>query len=245
LKDNSNISQDLLETVERYHKKIMTQDERLSFEARLQTDNEFKILVDDIQTLLFGIEKQALKEKLHEFHNDLPIQLKTTKKESKVSHFHFMKIAATVVIFIAVGSFWFLSGSSNERLFDNYFTPDPGLPTTMSSSDNFNFYDAMVNYKQGEYDKAIAKWEVLQKNQPENDTINYFLGVAQLANQHEAQAINYLDAVTKNSESHFRNDAYYYLGLAYLKADNIELAKKNLNFSTVDNSKELLSELED
>ena len=223
----------------------MTQNERQSFEVRLQTDVEFKTLVDDLQVLLFGIEQQSLKEKLEEFHDDLPVQLHPIKNETKVRQFQFMKIAAAVVIFLAIGSFWFLSGTSNERLYDNYFSVDPGLPTTMSTSDDFAFYDAMVNYKRGDYEKAISKWSVLQKIQPENDTLNYFIGVAKLANKNEKQAIDYLDNVTKDSQSEFRNEAYYYLGLAYLKSNELELARKNFNSSSIEKGKEILSKLKD
>ncbi|WP_156115609.1 hypothetical protein [Psychroserpens sp. Hel_I_66] len=39
----------------------------------------------------------------------------------------------------------------------------------MSSNSNL-IYDAMVNYKQGDYKTAIGKWETLKANQPDNDT---------------------------------------------------------------------------
>ena len=113
----------------------------------------------------------------------------------------------------------------------------------MSSNTNFEFYDAMVNYKQGDYKVAIKKWTALLENNAVNDTLNYFLGMAYLANKNEKVAIPLFKTVTKNRNSYFKNDAYYYLGLAYLKSGNVQLAKKNLTFSTLDNSKSLLSEL--
>jgi tetratricopeptide (TPR) repeat protein len=244
LKDNSTISQELLETIERYHNHTMPQVERQAFEQRIENDAEFKTLVNDIQTFLFGIEQQALEEKLEEFHEEMPIRMDTEQKASKARQFLFMKIAAAVVILIAVGSFWFLSGSSNERLYDNYFKPDPGLPTTMSSTDNYVFFDAMVDYKQGDYKKAISKWEALQQKEPLNDTINYFIGVANLAENNTDRAISFLNKTASKQESVFNTDANYYLGLAYLKKNDRETAIKFLKNSNTDQSKLLLDKLD-
>ncbi len=245
MKDNSNITQEQLEAIERYTNNTMSGEELLSFEERLQTDVEFKALVDDVQTMLLGIEAQSLKEQLDEFHEELPKTQVIEEPSSKVRSFQFRKIAVAAVLVIALGSFWFLNQNSNSSLYAKYFTPDPGLPTTMSTTKNFEFYDAMVNYKQGDYKIAIKKWEKLSVKAPDNDTLNYFLGVAHLANKNEKTAIGFLEKTTKNPQFILLNDAYFYLGLSYLKKGDIEKAKANLKQSSVESSKELLSKLED
>ena len=223
----------------------MLGEEREKFEQQLDNDSDFKTLVEDIQSFLFGIETQALKEQLDDFHKELPLQMPMEKKTKKfkAQQYRFMKFAAAAVLIIAVGCFWFLN-NAEERLFDNYYTPDPGLPTTMSSSDNFEFFDAMVNYKQKDYDKAIRKWEVLHKKAPQNDTINYFLGSAYLAHKKEDTAITYLKAVVASKNSAFQEEAYYYLGLAYLKKEDIMSAKKNFSLSTMDKAQQIRSKLD-
>jgi predicted Zn-dependent protease len=242
LEQDNNISQNLLETVERYINKTMTKDELLKFEEKLQ-DFNFKTQVDDIKTLLLGIETQSLKEQLDEFHQEI-LEHKSTKKTSpKVRFLNFKNIAAAAAIIIAIGSFVYFGGNSNQKLYAKYFKPDPGLPTTMSSNTNFEFYDAMVYYKHGDYNIAISKWEKLLNNKPKNDTLNYFLGVAYLANKDETNAITHLNTALQNPENNFKNETYYYLGLAYLKSGKVELAKTNLNLSNMDNSKILLSEI--
>ncbi len=241
---NSNISQELLETIERYYNGTMSTEEQKVFETRLQQEPEFKTQAEDIKALLFGIEEQALKEKLGEFHADVPIAMEPGKTDSKVRQLHFRKVAAAVIIIVASATFWVINGSSDERLYDDYFKPDPGLPTTMSSSDNFAFYDAMVNYKRGDYKKAIGKWEVLHNKAPQNDTLNYFLGVAYLADKKEKLAIPYLEKTVSQPESVFNDDAEYYLGMAHLKNNNKEAAIKYLQLSTAENSKILLETLD-
>lgn len=219
----------------------MPKDERAAFELKLAEDQEFKVLVEDIKSLILGIENQSLKEQLDGFHEDLPKGISEEKR--RVGAFpHLGKYAAAAAILLAIALLWVYSVPQNERLYAKYFTPDPGLQTVMSANSNFEFYDAMVNYKQGDYKTAINKWESIPVK---TDTLNYFLGVAHLANKDEKTAIDFLEKVIQNNSSSFNNDAYYYLGLAYLKANNIELAKKNLTFSTIDHSKDILSKLED
>ena len=223
----------------------MVNDEHIEFEKKLNQDPDFKSEVKVIRSLLFGIETQALKEKMDEFHKDLPIQINTKPSVSKVKFWDFRKIAAAAIIIIGSASFWFFNNSSEEQLYDTYFKPDPGLPTTMSSSDDFVFYDAMVNYKQGDYKTAISKWEKLVIKRPENDTLTYFLGVANLANKNTSEAIDYLNTTVEDTNSVFIQDAYYYLGMAYLKNKDFENAKKYLNLSSMDNAKIVLSKIKD
>jgi tetratricopeptide (TPR) repeat protein len=244
LNTNSNTSQEQLEAIERYINNTMAEDELKAFKAKLETDSEFKIQVEDIKTLLSGIEEQSLKEQLDDFHKDIKKQ--AYKKDSaKVRYLQFRKLVAAAAIIIALGSFWLFNQNSNERLYSKYFTPDPGLPTTMSNSSNFDFYDAMVNYKQGDYKTAIKKWNLLNTNSPNNDTLNYFLGVAYLANKSEKEAIEFLEKSVKNENFSLIDDAYYYLGLSHLKEGNTELAKLYFKKSSVEKSQALISELED
>lgn len=244
MNDNSDISQELLEIIERYINGSMTSQELKDFNQLLELDNEFKIKVEDIKTMLLGIEAQSLKEHLDVLHEEIPKTLIRKPADKKIKYLSFSKIAAAAAVIIAVGSIWFFSTPQNEKLYANHFKPDPGLPTTMSSTNNYDFYDAMVKYKHGDYNIAIDKWKVLSEQKPENDTINYFLGVAHMANKNTSEAIPFLErSVEAPDEFVFLNEAYYYLGLAYLKEGNIELAKKNLSLSETDASKLVLSKL--
>lgn len=238
MKDNSNISQELLETVERFYNGTMSKQEHLNFELRLDEDSQFRTQVEDIKTLILGIENQSLKEQLDTFHEDIPKSSPT--KPSGFNFSNIRKLAAAAVILIAITSVWYFMTPQTDRLYAKYFTPDPGLPTTMSSNANFEFYDAMVNYKQGDFKTAIEKWEAIKVK---NDTLNYFLGVAHLANKNEKDAVAFLEKATQNSDFTLSNEAFYYLGLAYLKDGNIEKAKLNLKRSTIENSQALLSAL--
>src|SRR5690606_2210724 len=78
-----------------------------------------------------------------------------------------------------------------------------GLPTTMGTASDYEFYYGMVSYKRKEYGDAILRWEPLYAANPENDTVVYFLGVANLANSNPRQATKYLEMAQTKTESVF------------------------------------------
>lgn len=239
MKDNNNISQEFLETVERYNDNQMPADERLIFEEKLQNDAAFKTQVEDVKTLFDGIQFQSLKEQLDLFHKETPLE----NKPSKVRYLHFIKMGIAAAIIIGIGLFWMNGNSSNDRLYAKYFTPDPGLPTTMGTTNNYTFFDGMVNYKQGDYKKAIQKWSVLEQKSPANDTLQYFLGVAYLADKNPTKAISYLSKTVDSPKNIFFEDATFYLGLAYLKVDKRTEAKNAFEKSKSDKNKIILDAL--
>ncbi|MBL4662944.1 MAG: hypothetical protein JKY22_05185 [Flavobacteriaceae bacterium] len=249
---NNDISQEQLEQIDSYLQNSMPEDERTLFEHKLQTDENFKVLFEDIKKLILGIESASLKSSLDGFHNemipvktiDLKSASKKTTSKTKLSPFTRIKWYAAASIIVLLGLFLLKNDTSpSEQLFAQHFLPDPGLPTTMGSEQNFAFYDAMVNYKQGDYSKAISKWQVLTEAGKKSDTLYYFLGVAHLANGNQNDAINYLQNLQDRERNSFQKETALYLGLAYLKADNVEDAKKYLTFSGTVSAQKILSDL--
>jgi len=241
----NNISQKEFETIEAYINGQLSNENKTAFENRLKNEKDFASKVEDIKVIIVGIESQSLKEQLNSFHDELDINNDTysIQYDTKTTTFNWKKLAIAAVFIIGTSCFLIFNSNSNTRLYSKHFTPDPGLPTTMSSSDDYTFYEAMVNYKQGDYKTAISKWETLQKTKPNNDTLNYFIGVAHMANKNEDVAISFLENASKNSGFPLISDAYHYLGLAYLKANKLDKAKENLQKSNSENSKALLSTL--
>lgn len=217
----------------------MVSEELKAFNLKLENNPEFKAQVEDVRILLTGIEVQSLKEQLDEFHKEIPLR-KLEPNTSRLRSLDFKKWAVAAVLILSVGGFWFFNQNTNDKLYAKYFTPDPGLPTTMSNSANYSFYDAMVDYKQGDYKSAIQKWEALNSK---NDTVNYFLGVSHLALKNQDNAIAFLEKSIQDSDFSLASEANFYLGLAYLKDNQIEKAIEHLKKSESKESKMLLSEL--
>jgi len=122
LEDKNNISQELLETIERYLKNTMTADEHTSFEKQLEESPILRQQVDETKMLFSGIKKAVLKKKLHTFHEELEVGKSATKRETKVFKLNFKTLSVAATVLILVGGFWFFNRpSKNDRLFNTYF----------------------------------------------------------------------------------------------------------------------------
>ncbi|GEQ85303.1 hypothetical protein ULMS_08110 [Patiriisocius marinistellae] len=248
MKNLNNISEEQLTVIDRFLNKEMVAAERLEFETKLNDDPIFRNLVDQVREMRLGIESAVLKEQLNSFHEEIvPVKtltntIETSSNKSLTKRLVPFSIAASIVA--AIGIFMFMNqGSTNEKLFAKHFNVDPGLPTVMSNSSQYEFYEAMVDYKQEKYTEAISKWKILAIKKPNNDTLTYFLGVAQLANNNPEVAILQLEKTIENTNSQFINDAYFYLGLAYLKNNDVDKARAELEKSNLPDAKKLLEAL--
>ncbi|MEM7185704.1 MAG: hypothetical protein AAF466_03510 [Bacteroidota bacterium] len=251
MKSNTHISQEQLERIEQYLEGRMTPDALAAFEAELQSDPTLQEQVEEVRSLILGIESASLQSELDQFHEELvpvrtldtnqPPRNDSVKRLNKVIRY----VAAAVVVVGFAGFLLLNSSSPSEKLFAKHFTPDPGLPTTMGVEDQYEFYDAMVNYKQGDYESAIEKWRSLAASETKNDTLSYFIGIAYLADGNEEEAISYLKPLSEQSRNSFEKETHYYLGLAYLKSNNSIEAKKYLTFSGTESAREVLDELKD
>ncbi|WP_299547057.1 hypothetical protein [Seonamhaeicola sp.] len=218
------ISNKTIEEIEKYLLGHMSLEESVSFEKRMDTNPVLKNQVEDFRVLIKAIEIKSLKDQLHHISTDLDKE--NTKPGLGIKKW---LIAASLLVFVGTASIWFLKRPPvHERLFDSYFHKDPGLPTTMGNSQSLVFTEAMTNYKRENYQSAIREWESMLKTDSENDTLNYFIGMAHLADKNAKQSVPFLESVVKNKHSVFLDDTYYYLALAYLKTGKIEQAKNML-----------------
>lgn len=209
------------------------------FNYRMKIYPDFRLMVEEQRLLFKSVEEYNLKNSLDEYHADI-----VEEPEKKSLSPSWLAIAASIVVLIGVAT-WsiFNSGNSAEKVFAANFKPDPGLPTTMGTSSEYEFYYGMVNYKRKEYSEAISRWEPIYGANPENDTLVYFLGVANLANGNPRQAKKYLQKANEKKESAFYEDSKYYLALSLLKENKIEEAMETLQNSSSSANISLLQQI--
>jgi len=245
------MTQEEFERIEKYLNGSLSGESLEVFEKRIASDSVFAKQVEEQRLLQDAIEEDGLRKSLNEIHESIAEEITDIEDSKVVLLKPWMRYAAAACIALLIGWGGFTlfndglgNKNPNEQLFAVHFKPDPGLPTTMSVSDNFSFFDAMVSYKQGDYTKAITKWEILLKEKPKNDTLNYFLGVAYLANNNEEQAITFLQWASEHPESSFSKEIYYYLGLANIKKGDLNKAKQNLKLSSLPESSAVLEAMQ-
>ena len=241
MSDKRNITDEELQRIERFVQGDMDATEAAAFAENIQADNDLRAKVDEVQLMLVAIGEANLQEQLPDFHKTIILSGKSGGASTWRINW---KIAASVLLIVALGGWWLYTGTSEQRLYSGYYTPDPGLMTAMSGvNENYEFDKAMVEYKNGAYDKALAAWEKLLINNPGNDTLHYFIGSALQAKKDYTAAKDKLQIVVNNPSSVFYKDACWYLGLLYSREGDKEQAISYLEQSGHPQSAELINRI--
>ena len=219
------------DTIEKYLLGQMSEEEVREIEARMASDSEFNTEVEHLKTMILGIESFGLKKKLKGRSigesNDNQTEDETKVVEMKTTRTFSIQKLAIAASFAAIlfAGWWFMKPGDigSDELFSDAFITDPGLPTRMSESDNYNFYDAMVEYKLENYEKALEIWAEVEGTVGA-DTLNYYIGMAQLNLNNYSEAEKSLASI--GTESPFSEKAKWYQLKMLIDNKNYGEAKK-------------------
>ena len=203
--------------MERYILNELSAAERLEFEKEIDANPKLGKALREQEKLITAVKAEGLKADLDSIHSEL--YTANTNRNNKPL---FFSIAASIAVLIGF-SFWFFGQEESQtELFAEYQYSDPGLPVPMSATDNYDFYDAMVYYKQEDYRTAISKWEKLLKDETQNDTLNYYVGASHFNLNEFDKAEPYLEKILNSRESAFVCKAQFMLLLSNLHEGNTE-----------------------
>jgi len=205
------------ERIERYLMNEMSAEEEQDFLLELKKDDTMREEMEAQREMQLSIEMGSMGEAMNEIHEGV------ASSSNSPSGKNWIAIAAGFALLVSVGIWAVNQGSQTENLFAEYATTDPGVPVPMSATDNYDFYDGMVDYKETNYQAALAKWDSLLAENPENDTLNFYHGAALFNLENYRAAIPYFDTAEANSTSTIRDKAQWYRVLTGLKLDDKEL----------------------
>lgn len=230
--------------IEEYLLKEMSEEQLLSFTKRLDSDQELRDKVHTVRLIKIGIQEDQLARDLQRFNEEMQESSNVIAPKRNVIPLKFILIAASVFIIATIGIFvFFFNPGKEERLYSEFYTPDSGLISSMSSSDEYVFDRAMIDYKTGHYKAAIQSWDSLLIQKPGNDTLQYFLGSAYLGMDNYNEAIEYFEKVASQTNSNFLEDADWYMGLALIKVNKKDKAITFIEKSNHPQKNELLEKL--
>ncbi len=236
------------DTIETYLDQKLAKDKETLWQEMLAQIPNIEEKIAHVKVVREEIEDSIRQSKIKKFHENITVDendskvknLSTNKSNPKIIWY---SIAATMAALL--GIFWMMQRNPTpEKIFAENFKPDIGLPLKMGSTNNYGFYEGMLDYKQGNYKNAIDQWQVLLKENPNNDTLNYFLGVANLAQGNAEKSLEYLQNQERFQHSIFKEDALYYGALAKIKEGKFEDAKTLLKKIPSERNTNLLKELE-
>lgn len=213
------------------------------FELKLAQDQELNEKVRQVQVLRNGIERSQMKSQIDFFHE----QLKPENTKSTFTISIGFWLAAACLLLLLSGVIWWtgLFQSTQNQLFETYYQKDPGLSTRMSESSNYEFERGMVDFKTEDYESALDLWQPLLADDPQNDTLQYFVGLSLLEQEDFESSEKYLNQVAENPNSGFYKDASWYFALLLIKEGNFEEAIQYLKSSERKDAESLIKKIQD
>lgn len=237
--------------VEKYFDDELNAAEMQHFTERMQSDESFKILVEQEKALITAIRFQGMTDDLQYLR-----KLESTLDASKVVPLHapstkkwYFAAAAAIALIVVLAKVFIAPAPSSEELFQAYYKPYPNLfePTVRGDVKATKRTEAFQAYEQGDYKKASLMFRELLKEKEESGILlllgncNLILGNVEEAKQ---------NFTTLNSDfDELDIQAKWFLGLCYLKSGDVERAKTMLTelgqteISYANKAKELLEKL--
>ncbi len=134
----------------------------------------------------------------------------------------YTSLAAAAVIAAVLLLRSLIPSDDPQKIFSKYYEPFNAVSSITRSADageSESFSRAITSYKSGEYKAAATGFSEAMLSGTESFSAGFFLGVTEIELGNYDKAIEHLNGVV-NQKSGFTKEAYWYLGLAYIKSGN-------------------------
>ena len=214
--------------IDKFFGNSLTSKEQSSFNDLLQSDEEFKkefLFQQDLKKVIAINRRDELKVELEQFRKEYQ-----GKSKSRFL-FNNWLIAASIALLVGFG-IWFVKDSyfpSNEQLYVQNFEPYRNIvqPVVRGEDPNTIEHSAFVAYENKDYHKAINLFNSVAS--PNKIHFQFYKAMCFLSLNKTDDAIQTLLPIAtakeiESSSKKFTKMANWYLGLAYLKNDNLDKA---------------------
>ncbi len=218
---------DYFDKIDEYILNRLKGEELEVFESELTKNADLQTAVKQrskISDAVKYLERKELKKELQAIHGK---EIGASKTENK-SIITILKpyLAAAAVICIGLLSWWLLSPSntSTNDIYVSNYAPYKVLNNVRDAAQNAVVDQAWENYRAGNFEAAYLALEKL-----DNSEIDGQILIAKAISLNEMgltnKAISTLAIVIENKDPFLLDLANWYIGLFYLKSDNIPQAK--------------------
>lgn len=223
---------DQFEKIEKYVNGDMTGKEKVEFEASLSADLELQQLTRSYETSLEAIRMTAndrLKESLNEYENTLSHK----GRQIKTRYWYAAAAALALLVLSASSIFLFDLIPADQKTLAQLYEEHIEIPNSSTitkrgqlAEETVHLYnEAITHYQNRNYGLAIPILGALLEDPDftRRSAAAFYLGLCHLYTDDTSSAIEYLSKVSEQSS--FLQQAVWYTGLAYLKADDRDNAK--------------------
>jgi len=220
------------ETLDKYLKGELDEDEKTALEARLKQDPKLYdeyILQKALQEGVKSYGREKMKGHLHALEQGEHPKFYWAKKVKHENWYQYMGWAAAVLIVVAASVL--LLNQPTETIFDRYYEPYPNYEADIQRGASPDDYAAaFIAYERADYKEAKDRLKSLLVDDPDNAAINFYLASAYLASDEADSALQHFETVRQQPDSPYFEQAYWYLALANLKLEREEEARKYLKY---------------
>lgn len=223
-----------LEIIEGYIYQELSDEQITAFEAKLAENNNLSNEIELIKGIDFALNEDdviKLRNNLQQISLNAQSIMKTEQSfitKFKKNRIIISAIAASLLIILAITSLMPGKSSHNElyqKFYSTYQTS--GINRSSELSADKTMAIALVNFDNRQYDTSINLLKKVIDTDQNNMVGHFYYGMALQETKKYQDAIAQYQTVIKNNNNLFIDQAYWYIGLCYLKTNE---NKKAYNF---------------
>ncbi len=219
-----------LERIELYAEGKLSPEEENALEQRMRNDGPYREWVNETLMLIKGVKQYGRAAFMTELKQWEKKAGKPAYLIPVIPRIYYYAAAVALLLVASVFTYrLFNKTQTSQQLYATYFKPYPNVVMPMTREENRAnpFADAFRLYEAGKYRDALAQFgQIADRSEDEN--ILFYSAMSFLALGEADSAIVILEPL-KGTNSHFRQQIYWYLALCYLKKDDPVSAGINLD----------------
>jgi len=203
---------------------VLSDEDLMLLRKEVELDPELLEELRNSKELLVGLKvqhKNSVKAELTALYQKTKL-----KKEEKrrINPFYYYGIAASFLLLIALGVVFFTQSSKNshEEIYATYYKPMAAVSNYRGTDTEDIKSVAIEYYKNQNYLAASHEFKLLLKSNKEDVYTKILLSNCYLNINKEQEAIAILAEIKDVDDLYYSQYIYWYLGLAYLKTDQVE-----------------------
>jgi tetratricopeptide (TPR) repeat protein len=211
-----------LETIDDYFKGLLTDEQKIKFEQRIQSDPAFAEEVAFYVSTGNLLKEELEAEKKVRFRELYEQSKSTVAPRGRLREMGSLRrlgvfAAAAVVLFAVLGLWWLSARQANpEKLADRYIKEQlQDLPVKMSSAPD-SLQKAISDYNQGRLPEALDQFEQILRRDPGTTTARLYAGIVYLRLAQYDKALSSFQQLEADTAL-YSNPALFYESLTLMK----------------------------
>ncbi len=210
-----------LEQLTAYAEDRVSDEERFTIEKHLV---DCKLCSDALDGYALLEETSHLKDRVTSM-DELIRERASSAVRHKRSWQLYYSLAASIVLACAAVLYLRHHAPSYDSLYAEYFKPYPNaVPLLRGEGPGGILESAMIEYESENYGAALTSLKTVLMHEPTNDTANFYAGISSMCLNDPQTAVPFFQNVSERSG--LTDQTIWYQGLAYLKQNDIDAAKR-------------------